>query len=177
MVGKVNLKNGLGKISKRPLVQHTNRKREQSENMYRFCSEKRRSEDGQGLVEYALILVLIALVVIVVLALLGPSIGNVFNRILDEIDVLEVAGDGDADDENYAVAITRATYNSGKQKLHLDATSYGHWDAGVTLTASPGGVMVKAGDHYHLDYPLTGCPCQVTVTSSAGGSATVSVGP
>ena len=39
-------------------------------------------EDGQGLVEYALILVLVAIVVIAVLALLGPQIGIVFSRIV-----------------------------------------------------------------------------------------------
>jgi pilus assembly protein Flp/PilA len=39
-------------------------------------------EEGQGLVEYALILVLIAIVVIAVLVLLGPVIGNVFSEIL-----------------------------------------------------------------------------------------------
>jgi pilus assembly protein Flp/PilA len=38
-------------------------------------------EEGQGLVEYALILVLVAIVVIVVLALLGPAIGNIFSTI------------------------------------------------------------------------------------------------
>ncbi|HUM64151.1 MAG TPA: Flp family type IVb pilin [Anaerolineaceae bacterium] len=38
-------------------------------------------EKGQGLVEYALIIVLIAIVVIAALSLLGPQIGNVFNRI------------------------------------------------------------------------------------------------
>jgi pilus assembly protein Flp/PilA len=37
---------------------------------------------GQGLVEYALILVLVAVVVIVILALLGPSIGNIFSNIV-----------------------------------------------------------------------------------------------
>ncbi len=36
-------------------------------------------EEGQGLVEYALILVLVAIVVIVILALLGPAIGNTFS--------------------------------------------------------------------------------------------------
>jgi pilus assembly protein Flp/PilA len=40
-------------------------------------------EDGQGLVEYALILVLVAIIVIAILALLGPQIGNVFSRIVD----------------------------------------------------------------------------------------------
>ncbi len=39
-------------------------------------------EKGQGLVEYALILVLVAVVVIVVLTLLGPLIGNVFSEII-----------------------------------------------------------------------------------------------
>jgi pilus assembly protein Flp/PilA len=38
-------------------------------------------EEGQGLVEYALILVLVAIVVIVILALLGPAIGNIFSNI------------------------------------------------------------------------------------------------
>ena len=38
-------------------------------------------EEGQGLVEYALILVLIAVVVIAILLLLGPVVGNVFSNI------------------------------------------------------------------------------------------------
>jgi pilus assembly protein Flp/PilA len=38
-------------------------------------------EDGQGLVEYALVLVLVAIVVIAILTLLGPQIGNVFSQI------------------------------------------------------------------------------------------------
>lgn len=42
-------------------------------------------EDGQGLVEYALILVLVAIVVIAILALLGPQIGNVFSQITDTL--------------------------------------------------------------------------------------------
>ncbi|HEY6041229.1 MAG TPA: Flp family type IVb pilin [Anaerolineae bacterium] len=38
-------------------------------------------EEGQGLVEYALILVLVAVVVVAILAILGPQIGNIFSRI------------------------------------------------------------------------------------------------
>ncbi|MBK8782436.1 MAG: Flp family type IVb pilin [Anaerolineales bacterium] len=38
-------------------------------------------EKGQGLVEYALILVLVAIVVIAALMVLGPIIGNVFSKI------------------------------------------------------------------------------------------------
>ena len=42
-------------------------------------------EEGQGLVEYALILVLVAIVVIVILALLGPAIGNIFSNIYENV--------------------------------------------------------------------------------------------
>jgi pilus assembly protein Flp/PilA len=42
------------------------------------CAE----EGGQGLVEYALILVLVAVVVIIILNVLGPAIGNIFSNIL-----------------------------------------------------------------------------------------------
>ncbi len=36
---------------------------------------------GQGLVEYAFVIVLIALVILVILTLLGTSLGEVFSRI------------------------------------------------------------------------------------------------
>ena len=39
-------------------------------------------EEGQGLVEYALILVLIAIVVIVILGLLGDDVQTVFSNIV-----------------------------------------------------------------------------------------------
>ena len=42
-------------------------------------------ERGQGLVEYALILVLVAVVVIAILALLGPAIKNIFTNIVNNI--------------------------------------------------------------------------------------------
>ena len=40
-------------------------------------------EQGQGLVEYALLLVLVALVVLAILTLLGPQVANVFSRVTD----------------------------------------------------------------------------------------------
>ena len=39
------------------------------------------AEKGAGLVEYALILALVAVVVIAVLLILGPVIGNVFSKV------------------------------------------------------------------------------------------------
>jgi pilus assembly protein Flp/PilA len=38
-------------------------------------------EHGQGMVEYAFLLLLIALIVIAVLLIFGPAIGNVFSNL------------------------------------------------------------------------------------------------
>ena len=42
-------------------------------------------DEGQGLVEYALILVFVTIVVIVILFVLGPAIGNTFSNIVANI--------------------------------------------------------------------------------------------
>jgi pilus assembly protein Flp/PilA len=39
-------------------------------------------ENGQGLIEYALIMLLVALAVIIILALLGPAIGNIYSNLI-----------------------------------------------------------------------------------------------
>jgi pilus assembly protein Flp/PilA len=44
-----------------------------------------KKEKGQGLIEYALIIVLVSIVVIVVLALLGPAISDIFQQIINTI--------------------------------------------------------------------------------------------
>ncbi len=46
---------------------------------------KVREEDGQGMVEYALLVGLIAVVVIGVLVLLGPAIAAKFTEIIDAL--------------------------------------------------------------------------------------------
>ena len=43
------------------------------------------SEMGQGLVEYALILILVFFVVLVVLVLLGPGIGNMYSTVINAL--------------------------------------------------------------------------------------------
>jgi pilus assembly protein Flp/PilA len=48
----------------------------------------RNREIAQGLVEYALIIVLIAIVVIVAMNLLAPQIGNVFSDVGDVLDTV-----------------------------------------------------------------------------------------
>ena len=46
------------------------------------------TERGQGLVEYALILVLVAIVVFAALMILGPIIGNTFSTINDSLNTV-----------------------------------------------------------------------------------------
>lgn len=43
------------------------------------------SNKGQGLVEYAMIMLLVALIVLVVVALFGPAVGNMYSTIVPNI--------------------------------------------------------------------------------------------
>ena len=56
-----------------------------------------KDEEGQGMVEYGLIIALIAIVVIVALVALGPKIRDIFNRtneVLDDATEAAAAGAG-----------------------------------------------------------------------------------
>lgn len=48
---------------------------------------KLKNEKGQGMVEYALLIGLIAIVVIAVLVYLGPAIADQFQQIIDKLPV------------------------------------------------------------------------------------------
>jgi pilus assembly protein Flp/PilA len=63
-----------------------------------------RSEKGQGLVEYALILVLVAIVVLAALLILGPTVGNAFSNIVANLQRFGGGGAGPIT----GVATTRA---------------------------------------------------------------------
>jgi pilus assembly protein Flp/PilA len=54
-------------------------------------------EKGQGLVEYALILVLVAVVVVVILAILGPQINFAYLRVQGALICTSYADDFEAD--------------------------------------------------------------------------------
>jgi pilus assembly protein Flp/PilA len=44
-----------------------------------------RNERGQGLVEYAFILILVAMIVLVVLVVFGAAVGNMFSNVVSGI--------------------------------------------------------------------------------------------
>ena len=43
-------------------------------------------QKGQGLVEYALIMLFVAIMIIVVLAVLGPAVGNMYSQVVPNIE-------------------------------------------------------------------------------------------
>jgi len=58
-----------------------NRVLEVGERIRELVEKLRENEEGQGMVEYALILVLISIVVIVILSTLGKTVNNVFSNV------------------------------------------------------------------------------------------------
>ena len=48
-------------------------------------SGPRQMEKGQGLVDYAMIIVLVAMVVLLILTVFGPAVGNMFSNIITSI--------------------------------------------------------------------------------------------
>jgi len=47
-----------------------------------LLAHKLKASKGQGIIEYALILILVAMVVLTVLTFLGPAIGNAFSEVI-----------------------------------------------------------------------------------------------
>jgi pilus assembly protein Flp/PilA len=58
-----------------------NRVLEVEERIRELVERLRNNQDGQGMVEYALILVLISIVVVVILSTLGKTVNNVFSNV------------------------------------------------------------------------------------------------
>ena len=127
-----------------------------------------RADRGQGLVEYALILVLVALVDTVILALLGPAVGNVFSNIVMQLPI-----GGSTGGAITGVSAVRTDGGEGD-------------DVVVTITVSTN-TTVNVSDSQDAS-PVMNVPCNgscqvtlqdvgdnagtVTVTAAAGGTAT-----
>ena len=54
-----------------------------------------KNESGQGMVEYGLIIALIAIVVIAALKLLGPAVQGIFNNATGELNAAVAGGGGE----------------------------------------------------------------------------------
>lgn len=131
---------------------------------------QKRRDEGQGLVEYALLLMLVAVVIIAILTILGPQVGEVFSRVSSSLG----GGGG-------GIASVTATRSNG-----------GHGDnVSVTVTVnSPTTITAVDSQSNHTAGPVncaTTCTLTVshvghhagtiTVTSSDGGSSSAGYGP
>lgn len=54
-------------------------------NLYEWLLARKNQEEGQGMVEYALILFLVSVVAIAILTTMGTNIVNVFTRIANAL--------------------------------------------------------------------------------------------
>ncbi len=133
---------------------------------------KRLDERGQGLVEYALILVLIAIVVIAILLQLGPSVGGVFSRIVFVLEAVQ--GSGAVDD------VTAARTGGGNgNDLTVDVTVSSNTDVTVTDLQSGKSQTVSCSGGSCPTVTIEGVGHDagtVTVSASAGGSKAASYG-
>jgi len=126
------------------------------------------SERGQGLVEYALLLVLTSLVVTVTLALVGPGVKRVYCQTMVRLNP--------ATSDYCAGGITplNANYSPGSQKLHIMAKLPQGSEAKLFVNGEP---MQRQGSSNVFKYVTTTAepPSFVTITSNNGGVITVDV--
>ena len=133
------------------------------DRLHRFLSF---NEKGQGIVEYAFILVLVAVVVIPILLALGPTVGGVFS------DIVEPLGYDLSGVISSAVAQPRSNANTVKFQISVATNTNITVDIGsgsktescsgsctITLNATQG-VIASGGT--------------ATITASEGGRVTIS---
>jgi pilus assembly protein Flp/PilA len=121
------------------------------------------TEEGQGLVEYALILVLVAIVVIAILLQLGPAVSDVFAQVADALgysSITNVSVERGGPGNSQKVIVTIAVSTNTTVTLT---------DAGGTELTPPMSCSGSCG--YTFTNPNAG---SVTVTAEAGGRRTVS---
>jgi pilus assembly protein Flp/PilA len=113
--------------------------------MFLFISKSKR-EKGQGLVEYAIILALVAIVVVGVMRVLGPRIGNTFSTINNSLPGGVVSApaapaviEGDA---------ARAQYCAERPG----------WTGGVNWGFAGGYTWTTSGQTYHVTGAPFNCP-------------------
>lgn len=120
-------------------------------------------EKGQGLVEYALILVLVAIVVLAILLILGPVVGNVFSNVVAVLqEAGMVGGSGPIDDVS-------ASWNGPIVRVTVTVSQP---NTNVSLS-----VIQGSGNPAPPSQSCTGtCVFNVTTPSVTGGRVRASAG-
>jgi len=119
-------------------------------------------EKGQGLVEYALILVLVAIVVIAVLLLLGPAINQTFCRVANALQPGTCGAIS-------TVGVSTAPAGMGNYNVHVTVTV----SEPVDVTVALGGQSQTQSCSSSCTFTFTDVPAgSYTVTASDGSEVT-----
>jgi pilus assembly protein Flp/PilA len=119
-------------------------------------------DKGQGLVEYALILVLVAIVVLAILLLLGPVVGNVFSNVVAVLQKAGMAGDGSG-------VITSVTAGEFLGTVTVNVQVSTSTTVSLSGDVSHSGKSCPGSCTFSLSGPTHGT---VTATAAAGGQKT-----
>jgi pilus assembly protein Flp/PilA len=125
-------------------------------------------EEGQGLVEYALILVLVAILVIAILLLLGPVIGNVFSNVTA---VLLNPGSGSGGGGGSASTITGVSQGTPFGVFTITVTTSENIFVSLSGSVSHSGQMCTGSCKFEFSSP----PSSGTATATAADGSTGSV--
>lgn len=128
--------------------------------MFNKFSHKR-LEEGQGLIEYALILVLISIAVIITLSLLGDSIGGVFWQVDAALSGQTISGNG----TEYVVGGFSASSSGGPAVCSVQTSAF-------AVTVLQNGQPAAAGQTVSVSISATGgASASASATTDASGQA------
>lgn len=129
-------------------------------NFYNKLTSRRRSnaERGQGLVEYALGLVLVGMTASVSLAVIGPGINEAFCEVVETINpaLMDGCASGEESEEISGgdTIVLFAKYNAGKGELDVQAKAPEScpFDLEIKVDGSLVGTMTRMGESYVFKY-------------------------
>jgi len=127
-----------------------------------FSVKKPVREQGQGLVEYAMILVLIAVVIILILTALGSSVTLIYAQIVGGLNGQSISGSGT---EQIVVGATVSSTLAGPGSCNVTLSD-------VTVVGLNDGAVVDGGTAVAV--PVTATGGSTTLNGTAGNSGIVS---
>jgi pilus assembly protein Flp/PilA len=124
-------------------------------------------EKGQGLVEYALLLILVAIVVMGILTILGPQVGDVFSR------VIVALSPPSADNPLTGVTAVRTGHGHGNDVVVTATVSE---NTTVTVTDSQSGQSFSMSCSNSCQQTMTGVGHHSGTVTATAGSGSLSAG-
>jgi pilus assembly protein Flp/PilA len=129
---------------------------------------KKLNDRGQGLVEYALILVLVAVVVIAILLMVGPVVGSVFSNVVQHLGFI---------DSGVIANANAVRQNANTVQVNVSVTT--PTDVTVQIGSNPPKTEAGCSGTCSITLNTTngvvpGAGGSVTITAAEGGTVIVS---